>query len=343
MINVDINKSIEYSRQAIDFAGKSESGYYEKGFLDAKKNLSIAYSLSGKYTESLKIIQEILPRVQSKKEYAEIYLNLLHSYGHTLRRTANFPEALDQLIKALRTAEQLKDSKLQSRSCDAIAAVYGMMEDFGRALEYFNKALEYAADSLRLAEQEKIERLLPHVLDTLGEAYMNLEMFDQALTHLDRALDLARRNRINDAEVFILLNLGHTYRKVKDIYAEEVINTIIRSIPGLEVELRVDIADISLPSSMATTIGLIINELVTNAVKHAFDPSQKNEFSIQFKDEEQYVLTQTNSSGTQRSAVNFDNPNSLGLRLINALTGQLNGELVTRTGDTFTVEISFPK
>jgi tetratricopeptide (TPR) repeat protein len=218
-----------------------------------------------------------------------------------------------------------------------------MMEDFGRALEYFNKALEYAADSLRLAEQEKIERLLPHVLDTLGEAYMNLEMFDQALTHLDRALDLARRNRINDAEVFILLNLGHTYRKVKDIYAEEVINTIIRSIPGLEVELRVDIADISLPSSMATTIGLIINELVTNAVKHAFDPSQKNEFSIQFKDEEQYVLTQTNSSGTQRSAVNFDNPNSLGLRLINALTGQLNGELVTRTGDTFTVEISFPK
>ena len=128
-------------------------------------------------------------------------------------------------------------------------------------------------------------------------------------------------------------------------YAEEVANTIIRSIPGLEVELKSDIDDIFLPSRTATTIGLIINELATNAVKHAFDPEKKNTFSIRFKEEEKdrYILTQTNSIEKDQARINFDNPNSLGLRLIKALVGQLNGELTTHTGKDFSVEIMFPK
>ncbi|MFP4384869.1 MAG: tetratricopeptide repeat protein [Spirochaetia bacterium] len=530
MINLSIDESIELSGQAIELAEKAESGVYEPGLLNARKNLSIAYSLCGKYTESLMIIQELLPIIQSKKEYADIYLNLLHGYGHTLFRTANFPEALEQLFKALRTAETLKDLKAQSRACDAIASVYGMIEDFDHALVYFNKALEYAPDSpsyhgfiknntammfnqsgnfqkaleygkesLDIADKEKIERLLPNVLDTLGEAYMNLGLHDQALIHLNRALDSARKNKIEDAEFFILLNLGRTYTKLKNIkalecykkalrlsdklgvksdvykcrlgmseyyeqtgnfkkalehyklyhalekevfnsqsdlriktlniihetdkaaketellrrhlkdkdlliaethhriknnlamvtsminlkasvmpeetdlsdlqnqvsaivlihdklfnneeftqvkfknYAQEVINAIIRSIPALKVELMIDIDDTSIPSSAATTIGLIINELVTNAVKHAFDPEKKNTLSIRFKEEDRYVLTQTNSIGKEQAVINFGNPNSLGLRLIKALAGQLNGELATHAGKNFSVEIMFPK
>ncbi|MDO9110677.1 MAG: histidine kinase dimerization/phosphoacceptor domain -containing protein, partial [Desulfatirhabdiaceae bacterium] len=89
---------------------------------------------------------------------------------------------------------------------------------------------------------------------------------------------------------------------------------------------RINVRDILLDIETATPCGMIINELITNAMKHAFLATINPELTISFeKTDNAYTLTvQDNGIGLSDS---FDSTptNALGLLLVRALTRQLRG------------------
>lgn len=102
--------------------------------------------------------------------------------------------------------------------------------------------------------------------------------------------------------------------------------------------------------SQAIPCSLIINELVTNALKHGLkcvksDGGQsKGELLISIRRENQYLSISIGNDGIPfPSKVDIHRPFSLGLQLVNALVAQLNGKLtLDRThGTLFT--FSFPE
>ncbi len=107
------------------------------------------------------------------------------------------------------------------------------------------------------------------------------------------------------------------------------------------IRLTVDIGEITLGITEAIPCGLIINELVSNAVKHAFPKGREGEIRIRLVREstKHIVLTVSDNGVGFPESVDFRNSPSLGLTLVNSLVQQLDGsiELDRRDGTAFTI------
>ena len=90
--------------------------------------------------------------------------------------------------------------------------------------------------------------------------------------------------------------------------------------------------------------GLIVNELVSNSLKHAFPVGWKGTISVgiaRTSDGKNILFVSDNGVGFP-AGIDFRNTPSLGLRLVNVLSGQIHGtiELLGDEGTRF--NISFP-
>jgi two-component system, sensor histidine kinase PdtaS len=110
-----------------------------------------------------------------------------------------------------------------------------------------------------------------------------------------------------------------------------------------QIKLNLSIDQVYLDVDTAIPCGLIINELVTNALHHAFPDSQPGEISISFKhDQGDYVLMVWDNGIGIPADFELNINNSLGLQLVNSLANQLLGKLaidITK-GSKFTIRFS---
>ncbi|MBI2838791.1 MAG: PAS domain S-box protein [Acidobacteria bacterium] len=110
-----------------------------------------------------------------------------------------------------------------------------------------------------------------------------------------------------------------------------------------EVTLTTRIDGVFLGIETAIACGLIINELVTNSLKHAFPGGRKGEVSIQVTQlpDHTYELTVSdNGIGVDPDRTKHA-PTSLGLRLVGDLTLQLEGNMEVLTDHGTTTRITF--
>lgn len=117
-------------------------------------------------------------------------------------------------------------------------------------------------------------------------------------------------------------------------------------INGSEVRLRIDIEDVLMNVDAATTCGLIINELVSNSLKHAFPAGRKGEIAISLRSESDGRLRLSigdNGVGLPKG-FNFKSTESLGLKLVRILADQLRGsiELDSSNGTKFDIVFAMP-
>jgi two-component sensor histidine kinase len=126
-------------------------------------------------------------------------------------------------------------------------------------------------------------------------------------------------------------------------YTRNLVSDLQRShsIGERAVRLRLDIEDIPLGITEAIPCGLIINELVSNALKHAFPKGRAGEITIglQRGGANQVTLTVSDNGIGLPEQVDFRKSPSLGLTLINSLVEQLGGtiELDRSGGTAFTI------
>jgi two-component sensor histidine kinase len=109
------------------------------------------------------------------------------------------------------------------------------------------------------------------------------------------------------------------------------------------VTLRLDLQDTKIHLDKAVTLGLIVTELVTNALKHAFPMERTGQVTVRFacQDGDCTLIVSDDGIGIERSDVN---PRSRsGLRLVSSLALQLGATITEKTGEGTTVEVRFPQ
>jgi PAS domain S-box-containing protein len=106
------------------------------------------------------------------------------------------------------------------------------------------------------------------------------------------------------------------------------------------ITLKVDANDITLSIDSAIPCGLIINELISNSIKHAFPEEKKGIISIGMHEiNANYVLTVEDNGVGFPETIDYRNTDSLGLQIVQTLTLQLGGEIELESdgGTKFTI------
>lgn len=117
-------------------------------------------------------------------------------------------------------------------------------------------------------------------------------------------------------------------------FSEYIVNltrNLIHSYSRLnyEIKLNLEIQNVFLNLDLAIPCGLIINEIITNALKYAFVDTQKNaaiNVKMDLKDDSVYLQIKDNGKGIPKH-ISYRNTESLGLQLVVTLVDQLNGTI----------------
>ncbi|MEW5960942.1 MAG: histidine kinase dimerization/phosphoacceptor domain -containing protein [Chloroflexota bacterium] len=113
--------------------------------------------------------------------------------------------------------------------------------------------------------------------------------------------------------------------------------------PEQQLSLKFQIEEVFLKIDTAVPCGLILNELVTNALKHAFPNGQSGEIRVELRavNAGQYQLVVADNGLGFPAGINRGTASGLGLQLVNTLVKQLEGDIDFESGQGTSCKISF--
>lgn len=293
--------------------------------------------------------------IQPAEVLARIKLHLqLRFMTQTLSRQNEVLTAEVERRKTIQTRLRNINSKLEQEAQERIAAQNALKrlnQELERRVEERTVLLKQSNHQLQqeVVERKQAEQQLKNSLTEkevlLKEIYHRVK---NNLLVVSSLLEI-QSSSIEDPElVKILTNsqdrihsmaLVHEqlYRSenLKEIdlgmYIKALLEKISAAHANLEqgINLNVDTQEIHLNIETANSCGLIVNELITNALEHAFRGRQQGNIwlSLQRHNNGEIILTVKDDGIGVPPDFDFYETESLGLRLVRILTRQLEGEI----------------
>ena len=134
-------------------------------------------------------------------------------------------------------------------------------------------------------------------------------------------------------------------------YTKDLTTSLFRSYADstAAIKLKTKIGDLLLTITTAIPYGLIINELISNALKHGFPDGRQGDITIAMHPVNNKIKLVVSDTGVGfPEGIDFRNTTTLGMQLVTSLVEQLEGtiELDRRDGSTFTIcfeELTYKK
>ena len=188
--------------------------------------------------------------------------------------------------------------------------------------------------------QRKLERLL-HDRETLlremnhrvkNNLIMITSLINLKENEYNGNLELSDLRRQIDAVRFVHESLYKsediTYINFKE-YISNIVEAAFSPVRGtVHIDIHIDIEYIHF--SIALPVGLLINELAANAMKHGYREGKEMTFTVNVqieKDNNFCVMRVSNTGAPFPENIYLDNPATLGMRLLSALVEQLYGTI----------------
>jgi two-component sensor histidine kinase/predicted hydrocarbon binding protein len=176
-----------------------------------------------------------------------------------------------------------------------------------------------------LLDMSKRRAKHPETVDLLSEAHAKI--FTMSLIHSQ----LYQSDRIDE------INMG---RYIRDLVAQ--LAQMHRG--DRNINLNINAADMYLSVTQATPCALVVNEIISNAYKHAFDGKYNGNISILLEEidgQKMHMNIKDNGIGIPHH-LDIDNTETLGMKLIRDLISkQLKGTLQIKTNDGTEIDILF--
>ena len=112
--------------------------------------------------------------------------------------------------------------------------------------------------------------------------------------------------------------------------------------PARNILLSIDVDDLEFDVDRAIVCGLLVNELVSNAYKHAFPGDRDGHIVVRLKRDDDQLELCVEDDGAGR-AKEVENPTSLGLQLVEDLVAQVRGSLERDERAGTAIRIRFPE
>jgi len=182
----------------------------------------------------------------------------------------------------------------------------------------------------------------------------NLQVVSSLLALHSRAIegegarDLLRESRDRVRSMALiheeLYQSGDLARIDFSVYLRKLVDHLLRSYGAgpSTVDVTLNASGVSLGIDKAVPCGLLINELISNALKHAFPEGRRGEISVDFTASGGLYTIRVEDDGVGLPAdVDLQESGSLGMKLVSALVQQIEGTLEVGGNGRTRFEITF--
>ncbi|MFC1925976.1 sensor histidine kinase [Chloroflexota bacterium] len=198
-----------------------------------------------------------------------------------------------------------------------------------------------------LEEKNMLLKEIPHRVKNNLQIICSILSIQSRYTKNKEVLEILsdNENRIQSmALIYEKLYLSESLTKIAfGEYIRSLTTNLFRSFSpqSSAVTLELNTEDVLMSIDTAIPCGLILNELVSNCLKHAFPAGRKGKMSINFNlsgDDKLVLVVSDNGAGFPKK-FNLQSVESLGLQLVVSLVNQLNAtiELDSSAGSTFRI------
>jgi two-component sensor histidine kinase len=200
----------------------------------------------------------------------------------------------------------------------------------------------------QLAEKELLLKEVHHrIKNNFASIESLLKIQHSSTEHAEvkRAIEETAGRIASSRILYEKLTISDDYRQIDQKgYLEELIQTVRKTfIDSANIEVIPRIESFLLDAKKTSALGIIVNELLTNAMKYAFGGGQKGVITIDLTTKENEVELEIKDDGKGLpSGIDTGNGSGFGMLLIRLLTEQLKGRLSMENDRGFKVSIRFP-
>lgn len=291
-------------------------------------------------TEKIIITRDTLNETKTAELY-EYYLK-----PHDIQSLMDVPVRIEGEMVGVICFENVgspREWSLQEQKYGLVAA-----QMLSLTIESHNKQKAKQALELALKEQtillQEVNHRVKNNLSIVG-SLMNLQS-EKSKDDYHKQLFIECRNRLDSiAAVHELIYKAKTYSHInfKD-YLNQIIEHISSSFQSFShIKIIKGITDVHVDISSAIPLALIVNELITNAYKHAFTTKKEGviEISLLENNNQVFLTIKDNGQGFDKSVIP---KNSIGMEILIGLIDQIEGKYNLTSDEKGTAyKISFSK
>jgi len=252
---------------------------------------------------------------------------------------------LQSTLKALQGAHDDLELRVEQRTAELARANQALTEEIAER----KKAQDRIRDNL--LEKEVLLKEIHHRVKNNLQVISSLASLQSKTIDDPESLRVFRESQDRIHSMALIHTKLYESQDLASIYFPEYVQSLTSYLhdsyesKAQAIDLVVETEEIFLDIDIAIPLGLILTELVSNSLKHAFPNDIKGVVYIElFSDEEGSItnlVVKDNGVGFPES-IDFYNPDSLGLRLVNSLVQQIRGEIIMdrSTGTSFAISVA---
>lgn len=361
----EVYSNLNENKKALLYYNKSLKQINDNNEIREKTNI---YNLLSKYYERIGHYDTALFYYRSSVKVRDS-LHLLYNIFHGEELKVKYEiRKVKQDLKSVLLEKKLQDQKIKSdRETSKLELAFFVIIIVVIILAYFlkksydNKKIKIKLQELvmqktnELTVENKIKETLIHEIH--HRVKNNLQTIS-SLIHLQlKTIKVqSQKNVLYNTQIRIN-SMALIYEM---LYSEDNINNLIsikdylkklvHSIDEMSNDYRTPIKfnifsdDIVLKINQSIILGMLTTEIVTNAIKYAFENVKSPEITVIFKEENNKLVycIKDNGKGIKNSKLT-DNKKSMGFKLIDIFSRQLDAELIVENDNGLKISLLIPK
>ncbi|MDZ7714791.1 MAG: histidine kinase dimerization/phosphoacceptor domain -containing protein [Balneolaceae bacterium] len=176
-------------------------------------------------------------------------------------------------------------------------------------------------------------------------AMLQLELFETDNKQVQNIIQNSQLRIQSMSEVHELLYQTGDFANVNlGVFVHKLIDNIksVYNTDGRDIKLNTSIDEVSININQAIPIALIINELITNAYKHAFAEKDSGQITVEITQADNIIVLKVSDNGIgMPDNFSLENQSTIGFLLIYQLTDQLEADLELKRNNGSTFQLSF--
>lgn len=217
-----------------------------------------------------------------------------------------------------------------------------------RASGELERLMAEEATEASLRDKELLLREIHHRVKNNLQIVSSLLSLQEMNVENEAALQVLAESRGRVASMALIheqLYRSHTFSRIGvEGYLRELLPRLVTSFSrNRDIRVEISASGVELNIDQAIPFGLLVNELATNALKHAFNGRHRGtvRVDVALRDDSLYLVFEDDGVGLPVD-IDLSTAGTLGLQIVKLLAGQLHGEFGVQAGQGTRFALHFP-